>query len=198
MGKDSRQNNISSSDSNKFVNELIQQITQSQKLTKELVSNDNYIRWLEEFTSSRSGFLDNEWLYNPEGISPKNAEKIDQFQYFVSGIMDYANRNFIPYGYDGDESISIKFNGIGYDICRISGQGTYCGCHRTNITPDKHFIDFNDIISNKVQDNVAIITEKLDTIASIAKEILELGAPKHAISSRIKTVLHEYVKGGEN
>lgn len=197
MSKDFTRENVTANDVT--VNEFIQQFTEVLEMNEKLVSSNEYMLWLEQFMSSRTGFLDDDWLYKSEEISKEDYARVEQLSCFISGIRSYAARNFIRLESDDDydSHVFIKFNEIGYEIGTFSGQGTVAYCHRVDISTDKNFIDFNDIMTNKVPENVAIITEKLDAMANIAKEILKLGAPANAITSKIKSVLAEYVEGDE-
>lgn len=181
-----------------LIKELHEQVSKATELTEKLVSNAEYMLWLEKFTTSNPEFTDDAWLYFPEEISKYDYEMVSMLQYFLDGIKRYAHTNYIPMEGDVyDYHFSLKFNNIDYKIGAVSGQGTYTYCCRENISTDKRFIDFNDIMTNKVQDNVAIITEKLNAMANIAKEILNLGAPEDAITSKLETVFQEYFEGGE-
>lgn len=176
-----------------FIQEVINRMLKDEELSKATVSNTDYVLWLEKFTESNPGFVDDQWQYSPDELSKEDSEKVDMLQYFLNGIRYYAYDNYIPMeGETYDYHFFFKFNDIGYEIGSVSGQGTYTYCHREEISPDKHFIEFNDIMTNKVQDNVAVITEKLDILSSVVRGLLTLGAPEDRILSCVTKVLDEH------
>ena len=189
MSKDFTRENVTANDVT--VNEFIQQFTEVLEMNEKLVSSNEYMLWLEQFMSSRTGFLDDDWLYKSEEISKEDYARVEQLSCFISGIRSYAARNFIRLESDDDydSHVFIKFNEIGYEIGTFSGQGTVAYCHRVDISTDKNFIDFNDIVTNKKQDNVDSITDKLNELDSLVGDLLELGTPEDAILSRVSKSL---------
>ncbi len=178
----------------KFIQEFINRMLEDEERSKAAVSNTDYVLWLEKFTESYPGFVDDQWQYSPNELSKEDSEKVDMLQYFLSGIRYYAYDNYIPMEGEDlyDYHFFFKFNGIGYEIGSVSGQGTYTYCHREEISPDKHFIEFEDIMTNKVQDNVAAIKENLEVLNSVVRGLLALGAPEDRILSCVTKVLDEH------
>lgn len=189
MSKDFTRESVTANDVT--VNEFFKQFIEALEMNEKLVSSNEYMLWLEQFMSSRTGFLDDDWLYKPEEISKEDYERVEQLSCFLSGIRSYAARNFIRLESDDDydSHVFIKFNEIGYEIGTFSGQGTVAYCHRVDISTDKNFIDFNDIVTNKKQDNVDSITDKLNELDSLVSVLLELGTPEDAILSRVSKSL---------
>lgn len=189
MSKDFTRENVTANDVT--VNEFFEQFIEALEMNEKLVSSNEYMLWLEQFMSSRTGFLDDDWLYKSEEISKEDYARVEQLSCFISGIRSYAARNFIRLESDDDydSHVFIKFNEIGYEIGTFSGQGTVAYCHRVDISTDKNFIDFNDIVTNKKQDNVDSITDKLNELDSLVGDLLELGTPEDAILSRVSKSL---------
>lgn len=159
-------------------------------MAKALVSNTAYILWLENFTIKNPSFVDNAWFYCPNKIPKEDYERVEELSSFFRGIAEYAERNFISFYYDDyDTYIFIKFNNIGYKIGVMSGQGNIFYCERVNISSDNIFIDFNDIMNNKKQENIDYICKKFDSISSIIEELLKMGVSKEAISTRVENAL---------
>lgn len=176
------------------VNKVLADLIRTQELEKELVSNTEYILWLENFTSTHTYWSDDTWLYCPEKISKEDYKRVEELHCFFNGIVDYAERNFIPtyndeYGYD--TYIFIQFNNVGYRIGEMIGQGTLAYCERVDISSDNVFIDFNDIIINKKQENVDDIEKKLDSMCKIIEELISMGVPAKSISKRVQNALDE-------
>lgn len=171
---------------------LLADLIRLQRLEKELISNTEYILWLENFTIANPCWSDDNWLYCPEEISKEDYKKVGEFHCFFNGIMDYAERNFIPPHYDEFGTYNfIKFNNIGYKIGVMIGQGSLTYCERIDISHDDDnvFIDFNDIVNNKKQENVDYINSKFDSMCKIIEELINMGVPSETISTRVKNVL---------
>lgn len=170
---------------------LLADLIRLQRLEKELISNTEYILWLENFTIAHPCWSDDTWLYSPEEISKEDYEKVKQLHRFFNGIIDYAERNFIPHYYDEFGTYNfIKFNNIGYKIGVMAGQGSLTYCERIDISHDDNvFIDFNDIVNNKKQENVDYIINKFDSMYKIIEELISMGVSSETISTRLSKVL---------
>lgn len=176
----------------KAVNEVVAALVHSQEMAKRLVSNNEYILWLENFTIANPTFGDDTWIYYPDKLSKEDSERVDELCSFFNGIMEYADRNFMPVCHDSYDTYAfIKFNNIGYKIGIMSGQGSFAYCERVEISSDNVFIDFNDIMTNKKQENVDYISKKLDSMSGIIEELLKLGVPAKTISAKVQTTLNE-------
>lgn len=174
------------------VNEVLQELINSEEKAKKLVSDTKYIVWLEEFTAKNHGFSDDSWLYDPDKLSAEDSENVRNLCSFFNGIAKYADNNFLPvYSEDAHEShVYIQFNGIGYEIGVVVGQGAYTYCQRLNIFSDKRFINFNDIVTNKKQKNVDYINKQLGKLSSAIHSLMELGVPEKAISGTVNNALN--------
>lgn len=183
-----RENEIS-----KVIDELLADLIRSQELGKELVSNTEYILWLENFTIATPCWSDDTWLYCPEKISKEDYNRVKELHCFFNGIMDYAKRNYIPSQYDEFETyIFIKFNNIGYKIGEMIGQGSLTYCERVDISHyDNVFIDFNDIVNNKKQENVDCIDKKFNSMCEIIEELISMGVDSKTIFTRVQNILDE-------
>lgn len=116
----------------------------------EIIKDEKYITWLENFTSRNYNFNDNDWLYCPDKISLNDKRKVENLYLLYQAIDNYAKDNHISSTvcYFGNY-YSIKYNNIGYNIGMLQGQGTLFSCSRTEIKQDANFIDFMDIIKKK-------------------------------------------------
>jgi len=113
---------------------LVDELLQKQNKIKELVSNKNYILWLEEFTKSYPKFCDDDWLYKSDELSDRDTQMISYLGYFYECINQYAEKNYLSAYSDNIPFYNcfyhIKFNAILYKIGIVSGQGTYYYCQR--------------------------------------------------------------------
>ena len=104
-------------------------------------------------------------MYFPEKISKEDLDKVNNLGLFFEGIEKYADKNYIyptMYEYQSYYGIKDNANEVYYKIGVIEGQGGSFFCERVEPTNDQLFIDFNDIMDDKVRDNVKKIeTEKM-------------------------------------
>lgn len=149
----------------------------------------NYIIWLEEFTKKHPNFSNDTWLYCPEKISKEDYNMVVKLPYFFGLIQKYAEKNFIKAGSEDsgfyEMFYQIKFNNVGYKIGLICGQGAFNYCCRYDNAYEK-FIDFNDIINSKKQDNVDVINEKLEQLSKLVNELIELEVPESTIIGKVE------------
>ena len=67
---------------------------QNAKMQK-ILSNTDYIKWLDRFTIEHSSFFDKDWLHSPEKISKEDLERVNNLHLMYRGIDTYANKNYI-------------------------------------------------------------------------------------------------------
>lgn len=149
---------------------LVDELLQKQNKIKELVSNKNYILWLEEFTKSYPKFCDDDWLYKSDELSDRDTQMISYLGYFYECINQYAEKNYLSAYSDNIPFYNcfyhIKFNAILYKIGIVSGQGTYYYCQRIDEPNFDKCIYFDDILTNKKQDTVSKI-EMLSNVVQV-------------------------------
>ena len=173
----------------------LNRIRQEEILAEELVSNEDYIKWLEKFTEKYSDFCDDDFLYNDGSISVKDKENVEKLDLFFKGISMYAQNNYIYAKTQnslvfGNYYYNITANNITYEIGMMFGQGTICYCNRYDDNIDDA-IDFNDIIVNKKQANVDFISENLKVLSEQIVSMLNKEIPKRAIRECVNKVLRE-------
>lgn len=177
------------------INDVIEGLIKSQERAKSIVADNVYMLWLEKFASIHPIFSDDTWLYEPNAISKEDSENVAELCSFFNGLSEYAEKNFLPiYSEDFTTYVYIKFNDIGYEIGLISGQGTYAYCQRIDISPDKVFIDFNDIVADRKQPHVDGVDETLNTISNLIEQLLNSGVPAAAVYTRINDTINKYTK----
>ena len=175
-----------------FVQKYIAEAQEQRKKAIEIVSNAEYITWLGNFTKEHANFSDDTWLYCQEKLSAKDNKRVEELHLLYNGIEIYANHNYIyPIECDFGGYYKIKFDGIGYELGRLIGQGTLFYCTRVEIENDKEFIDFNDIMINKERDNVTIINAKLVELSKFVNSVYECGVPYEAICETLEATLNK-------
>lgn len=173
-----------------YVEKERKRLEERKKIKKEIVSNDNYINWLESFTNKYYKFRDDDFIYNKHDLTDDDLENVNNLSLLYSGINDYATGNYIYPFADSDfvYYYKIKYNNIGYEIGVITGRENLYFCEKnTNI--DDSFIDFNDIILNTKSERTEYIEKRLLQLSNIIKYFYEEKIPLNAIKSTINDTI---------
>ena len=164
-----------------FDNFIVEYANQYDK-EKELFSSPKYILWLNEFTKKYESFSDDDWLYNPDKISDDDLKQVQYLGTIFNGIEAYANKNYIySKSCDLGECYSIKLGDVAYEIIESSFPDGAYSCKRVELADDDDIIDFNDIINDKMHNDVTLIKENLKKLSCIIEEFYKSGVPLEAI-----------------
>ena len=161
---------------------------------KSLFSSYDYMNWLNRFTADTKGFSDEEYLYFPEKISKDDLDKVNNLGLFFEGIEKYADKNYIyptMYEYQSFYGVKDNVNEVYYKIGVIEGQGGSFFCERIEYTSEQPFIDFNDIMNDKVRDNVKEIGTDLDNMSNLVISLYNKGVPLEAIKETLDKTISE-------
>lgn len=176
----------------KWVEEYVEKEKIIDNKIKEMLSNTDYLKWLDNFTIAHQNFSDDEWLYFPIEISMNDKEQVEKLHLMYRGIDKYASKNYIyPIPCDFGNFYKIKSDNIGYEIGILNGQGTLFFCNRVEIENEKEFIDFNDIMNNKKSDNVSMIEDNLNKLSNMIISLHQSGVSLYAIETTFKSTLDE-------
>lgn len=168
---------------------IIKEKERSEK-TNKLMSNTEYINWLYKFTQDKERFSDDDWLYYPERISKYDRDNVKDLGLFYEGVSNYAQQNHIyPTPCDFGDFYKIKFNDFGFEIGIMIGQGTVFFFNKSILENEKEFIDFNDIMTGKKQDNVDYINATLDSLSNMVVNAYESGVPIVAIINTLDNTI---------
>ena len=149
----------------KVLNKIKECINERNEQIDNLMSNTDYIEWLNKFTKDKKGFSSDHWAYFPNEISSYDRKNVEELGLFYEGIDKYAEQNHLyPTPTEFGNFYKIRLNKHGYIIGVLVGQGTAFYCKRVPVKNKKEFIDFNDIMLNKKQDNVEKYDYTLDVI----------------------------------
>ena len=165
-------------------------LEERKNIMHEIVSNNKYIKWLEEFTKKYPKFYNNDFFYEEsDKVTKVDLENIDYLGLLFEGINDYAKKNYIYRVNESDyiDYYDIKYNNIGYRIGVLTGQGTIVYCEREIVVDNA--IDFNDIILNKKQKNTDYYNKRLLELSNIISYYYEQGIPLVAIEKTIDSTL---------
>lgn len=159
----------------KATNRIIRKIEQQMKQENKLISNYKYIKWLEIFTLSHPNFADDTWLYSKDEISQEDYINVCKLTSFFSAIQRYCSQfNIDTSGTEAFEAscIHIKYNGIGYAIGLMVGQGSFSYITREEVL--KNSIDFKAIVKKIPPYQQEIVDILLKRISWISKEDIPL------------------------
>ena len=169
-----------------YINKLQKELTIEQEEMKVMFSSYDYVNWLLEFTTKYNDLSDDSWLYNQDDISKEDRDNVFKLSKLFRGIERYAKKNYIyPVFEDGANCYRIKVNGIGFEIGIIYAQDISFYCSRKVIENEKDYIDFNDIISGKRQENVDNIEYFLNYLNDMIVRAYQNGIPLEAISESV-------------
>ena len=170
---------------------LTKEKAEREKIRK-LMSNTAYIEWLKQFTQDIDGFSNDDWLYSPEKLSEADRENVEELSLFYEGVANYSKQNHIyPVSFDYGNFYLVKLNDFGFEIGIYVGQGISHFFNKAQLEDDKEFLDFNDIINGKKQDNVDQINATLDSLSSMVVTAYESGVPIEAITNTLSNTINE-------
>ena len=154
-----------------------------------IISNTDYITWLEKFTKEYPGFTDVDWLYGRKKLDKNNYQNVDKLLYLYDAITEYASRNYIYPHDDNGIYYVIKYNNIAYEIGVMVGQGIITFCTRS--TKIEKAIDFNNIINNQKTERTDLIKDKLIELQNYLNNLINDDIPVEALKETTQKVLQK-------
>ena len=179
---------------NKNKEKLTKEREERKRKIKALLSNYDYMNWLNKFTKDNNGFYTEYYLYNTLEISKEDLDNVNKFKLLFEGIDKYAYKNYIYPDIDDYQivyGIKDNVNEIYYKIGLITGQGSYYFCDRVEYTDEMNFIDFNDIMNDRTRDNVKEIETGLNNMSNLIVSLSLKGAPLGAIKEVFDKTIRE-------
>ena len=178
----------------------VKSIIEYQQRAKELVSNYDYMNWLESFIKEHNGsFRHDEWLYKPDEISKEDLENVNKLSEFFEGIQMYANDNYYyPIPCDYGSYYLIEYNDKIYEISCLNGQGTvfwvYVLTEDTKVLNVQKCIKFKDICENNPNPWKERINSNLNNLEKVILGMVSDNVPVEAIVDNINTVIEAIEK----
>lgn len=139
-----------------IIDKTAKRLKEENEMQEHLLSNDDYLIWLDIFTKSHGNFTTDEWDYNVNDINKDDMNKLKLFKYLFEGIKEYAMENAIRPIREGSfysEMYKLHYNNNYYLIGLVVGQGSYYFCQRKEYIVDS--INYDDIM--KKTNNVKLI-----------------------------------------
>ena len=168
--------------------DTIERLTKKREEIKKIMSDTTYIKWLIQFTQDKESFYDNEWSNFPEKIRESDKENVEKLGLFYEGITDYSNKNNIdPTPCDDGNYYKVKLKDFRFEIGIVAGQGVLFFFRKSSQEDDKEFIDFNDILIGKKQDDARL--KSLEDLITICYETgINITAIEEAANNKIKDI----------
>lgn len=178
--------------------DIIEKLTKDREEIRKIMSDTAYIEWLYQFTQDKEKFYDDDWFCSPKEISESDRENVEKLCLFYEGISKYSQQNYIyPTPCDDGEFYKVKLKDFHFEIGYMAGQGVLFFFRKASLEDDEEFIDFNDIMIGKEQDNVGRINTELNSLSNKVEETYENGVPIEAIKNVLNNTIAE-IKSREN
>ena len=133
-----------------IISNMIEKERKSEEQKQEIFSSDNYLIWLEQFTTTNNEFSDNSYIYLPSNISQEDNENVNKLCLLYEGIEEYAKEKGIIANankYLTGIFYNLIYNDICYEIGIVERPYVVYFCKRKTFNKDITYIDFKDIIS---------------------------------------------------
>lgn len=117
--------------------------------TNKLISNSEYMLWLENFTNNINKFCDDDWIYFPNELPEKDRENVYRFNLLFHALEKYVDDNsdsYVDLVYE--RYYLLKYNNIGYKIGISNVQGSRYFCIRETEIDLGNYIDFCELKNN--------------------------------------------------
>ena len=145
--------------------------------------SDDYINWLEKFTSKNGGFDTLVLTYNADKYSEFDRENIENLETLYEVISEFAEKNYkVPVDTDLGNFYSIRHNDNGFYIGADWGQGVSFYCTRLDEV-EEGALNYDDIVHNgklpetmkKEQrlEELSLMIDKLFNEDNIPLEVIE-------------------------
>lgn len=171
--------------------EILEEIKKKIEETKKLISNYDYINWIENFTLSHTSFSTDQWLYFPGKISKEDYDNVSKLSDFHEAISNYCHKFLIDISIKAEfdvTNIHIKYNNIGYEMGLVVGQGSFVYISREEIS--EKAIEFSDIVNNVEPEDFEAKSGLLNTLDFLVSTMKQKDIP----ISRINSILKKHYK----
>lgn len=177
---------------NEFIEEYIKNEIEKNEKRKQILSNDEYMLWLDNFTQIHRSFCDDYWQEKSGAITEEDSKNVKKLYILFETVKSYAHDNFIePTMFSLGEYYNVKFKDDIYQIGVMVWEGTLYFCDRLKEC-DKTIINFEEVKNNwKIQD-INVIKDKLENLSATIVDISEevpLKAITETTNNTIKKIL---------
>ena len=180
----------------KIIQRLVNKYNEEYRRSQELVSNTSYIDWIKDYIKNKDFVIDDYLEIDHQPINEEDKAKLKQMCLFHHGISQYATENHIyPRPFNCGLYYRIKYNDLLFDIGYTGGLEIYYSIIKAKEDGIK-YIDFNDIMTNKKQDNVDYINASLQNISDVINEYYQNGVPIESIEKTVHTTMR-YIRSDQ-
>ncbi len=171
---------------NQFVKEYIEKQKIEDEIIKSIMSNTDYVEWLQKFIEDKDSFTYVDYTYCSDNLKEIDKKNIETLYLFYRGIERYASNNHIvPNYFDFGESYKVKYNDFYFNIGIAYGQGSSVFCSKITGKNLKGFINFNNILTNH---------DSLDKLANLITAMQKSGIPMEDIINTVNTTINKNKK----
>ena len=192
---------VNKEDVKNHLEHILERGNERKKMSNNLINNDDYINWLDDFTKVHPEII---ILEIPNinyycGISLDEFVNISFLSDFYKLISKYARKNYIfPNAFDDYENYYvIKVYNVFYEIGVIidDEQDVNFFCRRLQENDEgRYFIDFKDIKENKVRHEVLHIRKNLKKLVAVINQlILSDNIPVEAIADTTAEAIQKII-----
>ena len=192
---------VNKEDVKNHLEHILERGNERKKMSNNLINNDDYINWLDDFTKVHPEII---ILEIPNinyycGISLDEFVNISFLSDFYKLISKYARKNYIfPNAFDDYENYYvIKVYNVFYEIGVIidDEQDVNFFCRRLQENEEgRYFIDFKDIKENKVRHEAFHIRKNLKKLVAVINQlILSNNIPVEAIADTTAEAIQKII-----
>lgn len=169
--------------------ELEREQKERDEKSKKLVSDDEYMLWLLEFTKKYPTFYSDMWK-NSEFFGLREVQdKVLNLRLFYNAIDLYAKNNYIyPGPLNQGVYYLLKYKDFGFKVAHFDDSSLY-GIEKVGLDEKKNFIDFEDIKNNKNLPNKKDNDERIKLLETLIITIASNGLPLEAITERTEQIV---------
>ena len=172
---------VNKEDMTNHLEQLLDRGNERKELANNLITNDDYINWLNEFTKVHPEIISLEFpnLNCYRGIGLDEFFNLGLLQDLYQLIARYARKNYIfpnvfkDYGNYYVIKIYDVFYEIGVIIDDERNVNFFC-CRLKEEEKERQFIDFEDIRENKIRHEVFYIEKKLEKLVAVIDQLVLL------------------------
>ena len=137
-----------------------------------MVSNTDYVDWLDQFTLQNPIFSENDWLYS-DTLGVEDKKNVQDLFLFFRAIDSYAKRNYIaPTVVDHRIGYTIHKDDFYFQVGYHLEEDNLFFCER--LDPVKRSIDFYQVMNKNLSMRTMYIDQALSEISSEIRELMEV------------------------
>lgn len=172
-----------------FVKDIVDKI----KRQEQMVKNEEYISWLYEFTKVNPRFTEQQWLYNTEGISSEDYDKVMMLSDFFVGIEMYHTNNLLMANENNSSTFyNIKYKDMYIVIGLAVGQGGLCFAERLDKQPEQYTL-YENIMNDVEDETYRLKKEKLEMLVRMVEELKDMDVDYQVVKANIANVYNKSI-----